>query len=292
MSRHPVYQNSTIVQTSAMASRLIVTGSNKIANALLSRADTFTQTTKPQPKPITFSPAAYDRIRKINHLSSSAVGLSSKTVGHIERIAQNIGTTLAHRKTSESSSRLGEPPAEFKPGVMNKSLIAFNTLMDGLEQSARTLLSSGGDAVHTVVQHRYGPEMGEIAKNVTRGFRNVGVVYVDATGVSRKAILKSVAKGMVIGRMYDGQQVVVGGGDGGLVPTPPVDASTGKVDYGYYGGKGSNPNQRSFPPSSSSIPSRDHPVLCRPSPSPTPPPPYSTSRTYSSGGFQTPPPKR
>lgn len=287
MSRHPAYQKSTIVQTSAMASRLIVTGSTKIANALLTRADTFTQTTKPNPKPITFSPAAHDRIRKINYISSSALGLSSKTVGQIERVAQNLGATLSRRKGIEASSgrQGGEPSADFKPGVMNKTLIAFNTLMDGLEQGARTLLNTGGDAVHTVVEHRYGPDMGAVARNLGGGFRNVGLVYVDATGVSRRAILKSVAKGMVVGRMHDGQQVVVGGGDGGQVPPNVAGSSSGKSEYGYYGGNGLNPNQ----PSSSS--SRD-PVVRRPSPTPTPPPPYGAPGTYSLGGSQPGPAKR
>lgn len=38
------------------------------------------------------------------------------------------------------------------------------------------------------------------------------------TGVSRRAILKSVAKGMVVGRTEKGDQIIVGGGDGGAGP--------------------------------------------------------------------------
>ena len=39
--QHPAYQKSTIVQTSATASRLIVTGSAKLASILASQADAY-----------------------------------------------------------------------------------------------------------------------------------------------------------------------------------------------------------------------------------------------------------
>lgn len=46
-------------------------------------------------------------------------------------------------------------------------------------------------------------------------------VYIDAAGVSRKAIIKSVAKGMVVGKVRGGGQIMVGGGDGGVFKPPP-----------------------------------------------------------------------
>src|SRR4029077_5818519 len=107
------------------------------------------------------------------------------------------------------------------PSVLNKSLIAFSTLMDGVEYGARTVLHSGTVAASQVIGHRYGAEAGAVASHLTSGVKNVGLVYIDAAGVSRKAILKSVAKGMVVGRMRDGRQVVVGGGDGGPVTPGP-----------------------------------------------------------------------
>jgi spartin len=130
-------------------------------------------------------------------------------------------------------------------------LIAFSTLADGIEQGARNVLTSGSAAASTMIGHRYGAEAGTVASNLAGGVKNVGLVYIDASGVSRKAVLKSVAKGMVVGRMRDGKQVVVGSGDGGQLSPPG--------------------------------PSRS-PVPRRPSPSPTPPPAYSAPGTYSLGG--------
>lgn len=264
MSRHPAYQNSTIVQTSATASRLIVTTSSYISNAITSGAENFMKKTKPNPKPVTFSDVTHARIRKVGTFSNSAADLSSRTLGQVERVAQNIGASLARKDAKPREGKTHHPPPDYKPGVLNKSMIAFSTLADGIQESARTVLMTSTAAASTMIQHRYGNEAGSVAANLTGGIKNVGLVYIDATGVSRRALLKSVAKGMVVGRMRDGKQVVVGAGDGGQVPS---GIST-NVEAG---------------PSGSGLGARD-PVVRRPSPSPTPPPAYGALGTVSLGG--------
>ncbi|KAK9482248.1 senescence-associated protein-domain-containing protein [Lipomyces starkeyi] len=221
MSRHPAYKNSTIVQTSVTASRLMVTGSSCLANVLASGADSFTKKSKPIPKPMTFSADTHERIRKISSISHGAADLSAKTVAQVSKYAQNFGASLARdNEKDQLSSHDGGPGnrVEYMPGILNRSMIAFSTLVDGIEQSARTLLSSGSAAATTVIGHRYGAEAGAVAAHLTGGVTNVGLVYIDTLGVSRKALLKSVAKGMVVGRMRDGKQVVIGGDSGQVTP--------------------------------------------------------------------------
>ena len=232
-----------IVQNAAMASRLIVTGSSGLASAITSGANAFTTKTKPAAKPMTFSPATQERVRKLNNLTHGAVGLSAQTVGQLGKYAQNFGAKLARRdqeKHTKSATSTGGvdkhgrplPPAEYKPSVLNKSMIAFSTIMDGVEQSAKHLLNTGASASSTMVSHRWGPDAGNVAGSIAGGVRNVGLVYVDATGVSRKAVLKSVAKGMVVGKMPNGQQLLVGEGDGGTLPEDAkekYDGGSGKT---------------------------------------------------------------
>lgn len=100
--------------------------------------------------------------------------------------------------------------------------------MDGIDQAGRNLLQSGSVAATTVVNHKYGDEAGSVASHLAGGVQNVGLVYIDAMGVSRKAVIKSVAKGMVVGRMPNGQQLVVGTGDGGVVPHETYQANMQK----------------------------------------------------------------
>jgi spartin len=224
MAMHPAYRSSTLVSKAAMASRLIVTTSSYVSKTLQSSADNFTQKTKPASKPMTFTPTTHARIRKVHTFSEGAAGLSAKTVGQVSKYAQNLGATLAKKGESQRAKRGigpdGQPVEDYKPGLLNKSLMAFSTIADGIDQAGRNLLASTSTAATTVVTHKYGAEAGEISKSIGGGFKNVGLVYIDATGVSRKAIVKSVAKGMVVGKMRGGGDLVVGGGDGGVMTAP------------------------------------------------------------------------
>lgn len=245
MSRHPAYQKSTIVQTSAKASRLIVTGSGMLAKSMSSGADSFVKKTQPNPEPMKFAPATQERLRQIHSFTNSAVGLSAKTVGQVGKYAQNFGARMTGNndpRQKRGFDKEGKPDSAYKPGILNKSMIAFSTIADGIDHAGRQLLSSSSAAATSVVGHRYGDEAGQATAKLGGGIKNVGLVYIDAAGVSRKALIKSVAKGMVVGRMPDGQQLVVGTGDGGVVPAEAYNqdlkqsATTGTSGDYYAGG--------------------------------------------------------
>lgn len=249
LARHPAYKDSSIVQNAATASRLIVTGSSYLGNMMASGADNFTQKTKPTNKPLEFNEATHNRVRKINTFTQGAAGVSSKTVGQVTKHAQNFAAGLAgHKKTraAKGFDAQGRPleADEYKPGLLNKSLIAFSTIADGIAYSGKTLLTTSGAAASTVVGHRYGEQAGSIAADLAGGVKNVGLVYIDVTGVSRRAVIKSVAKGMVVGKVRGGGEVVVGGGDGGVIPEEDRRRMEGKGDgnegapaYGPTGGE-------------------------------------------------------
>ncbi|PGH35321.1 hypothetical protein GX50_01785 [[Emmonsia] crescens] len=280
-ARHPAYAKSTIVQTSATASRLLVAGSAYIAKSLQSGANTFAQKTKPSSKPMTFTPTTQARVRRINTFSHNAAGLSSKTVGRVTKVAQNLGASVAGKKDQDSKPRSfdenGQPIYRSKPGILNKSLIAFSTIADGIDQGAKQLLQSGQIAATTVVGHRYGPEAGKFTAELAGGVKNVGLVYIDAAGVSRKAVLKSVAKGMVVGRMKDGQQIVVGGDGPHPTQYPPGSGLPGQQPPPPFMRSGSSQSLSGLTPGNTYLPRG-------PSPSPTPPPAYGSQTGRSLGG--------
>jgi spartin len=235
MAMHPAYKNSTLVSKAAVASRFIVTTSSYVSSTLQSQANNFTQKTPPAAKPMTFTPATHTRVRKINSFSEGAVGLSSKTVGQFSKYAQNIGATLAGRGDNKRTKGLGpdgQPVNNYKPGLLNKSMMAFSTIADGIDQAGRNLLASSSAAATTVVGHKYGPEAGEISRSIGGGVKNVGLVYIDAAGVSRRAIVKAVAKGMVVGKVKGGGDLVVGGGDGGVFTAVPPARMEQEADPG------------------------------------------------------------
>lgn len=196
MSRHPAYRDSSLVKNAATASRFIVTTTGYVSNAMTSGANSFTAKTKPNPKPMTFSPTTQARVRKLNSLTQGAVNLSAKTVGSVTKHAQNLGATMARRGDAKQKGydKEGKPIENYKPGLLNKSMMAFSTVADGLDHASRNLLSSSSNAATTMVGHRYGEDARNVAGSLAGGVKNVGLVYVDAAGVSRRAIVKSVAK--------------------------------------------------------------------------------------------------
>ncbi|KFY35710.1 hypothetical protein V494_05645 [Pseudogymnoascus sp. VKM F-4513 (FW-928)] len=242
MAMHPAYKGSRIVSRAAEASRLIVTTSSYVAQTLQSGADSFTKNTKPNTTPMTFTPTTHARVRKINTFTDSAAGLSAKTVGQVSKFAQNISAGVLHKgpRAQKGVGKDGKMDPGYKPGLLNKSLMAFSTIADGIDQAGRGLLTGTGTAASTVVGHRYGAEAGELSKNLGGGMKNVGLVYIDATGVSRRAIIKSVAKGMVVGKVRGGGDLVVGGGDGGeltddkVQETPPKNWKEAEAAQGRY----------------------------------------------------------
>ncbi|KAH3911209.1 hypothetical protein HBI56_107060 [Parastagonospora nodorum] len=239
MARHPAYKDSGLVQNSAAASRLIVTGSSYISNMMVKGAENFMAKTRPNDQPMVFQPATHERVRKINTLTTGVAGYSAKTVGQLTKYAQNAAAGLAgHKKThAKSVNPDGTPNDKYKPGLLNKSLIAFSTIADGISYSGKNILTHGGAAASAAVGHKYGAEAGSITSDLAGGVKNVGLVYIDVTGVSRRAIIKSVAKGMVVGKVKDKkgneQTVMVGGGDGGAVDPTDLNPKLGASNANY-----------------------------------------------------------
>lgn len=217
-----------MVQNAAAASRLIVTTSTRIGDLLNSGAENFVNKTKPNEKQMEFSPAARERVRKLHAFTQSGRSISAKTVGEATRHAQNLAATIARKgdRSAKGHDKNGKPIS--KPGLLNKSMIAFSTVLDGVAESGKSLLNQSSTAATTVVSHKYGPQAGEVAGQIAGGVTNVALVYVDVTGVTRRAIIKSVAKGMVVGKVRGGGNVVVGGGDGGSIPEADIQRAGGK----------------------------------------------------------------
>ncbi|RYP60889.1 hypothetical protein DL769_007943 [Monosporascus sp. CRB-8-3] len=228
---HPAYQKSFLVSKATYASRLLITGSQVVSNTMQSGSNSFVKNVKPVSKPVTFKPATHERVRRIGKFSGDVAGLSAKTVGQVTKVAQNLGATIAGRGDKDKAGRRGygpdgQPLENFKPGLLNRSMMAFSTVSDGIEHAARNLMTSAAATANTMVTHRWGEEAGELSKHLTGGVKNVGLVYIDVTGVSRRAVIKAVGKGMVIGKVKGGGEIIVGDDTSGTQVHPAKGANS------------------------------------------------------------------
>lgn len=229
MELHPAYKKSFLVSKATYASRLIVTTTDFISKGMQNQADNFTQKTKPVEKSVTFTPATHDRVRRIGTFSGNVADLSTKTVGQVSKVAQNFGASLARRKDKDAAARGygpdGQPLDSYKPGLLNRSMMAFTTIADGIDYAGRSLLATSSTAATNMVTHRWGNEAGELSKHISGSVKNVGLVYIDVTGVSRRAVIKAVGKGMVVGRVKGGGQIIV---SDDMAAVEPGDGTSGQ----------------------------------------------------------------
>ena len=80
-------------------------------------------------------------------------------------------------------------------------MLSAAIILASLSASAVRVMDAGGAAVTAAVSHKYGSTAGENAALVTGTMRNVVLVYVDAQGFTRKAVVKRMAKSWVKGRV-------------------------------------------------------------------------------------------
>lgn len=163
---------------------------------------------KPASTPITFSSTTHANADKVLGFTRSACKASGKAAALVGSVFGRVGDQIG-KSTGIQRAPNGAPPSGAR-GYVHKGLVAFNTVMDSLETGGKKVLSAAGDTTTSVVTHAYGAEAGQIAHRANHAVRNVGLVYIDARGVTRRAILKSVGKAAVRGRMNDGREVILG----------------------------------------------------------------------------------
>ena len=197
---------SSLVRAADVVSSGILYSSNTFSKGINSSANWYINKRPTSELPVTFQPATLERVRKIHQLSNSAVVISAKATGFLAQAAHSMGAGVRQKIA-------GDEKAGKKPSLLNKSLIAFETIADSIDTSTRQLLSTSSSAATMVVRHRYGEQAADISHGLGSTVRNVGLVYVDARGVTRKALIKGAAKGMLFkAKVGNGNEVVLGGG--------------------------------------------------------------------------------
>jgi spartin len=202
---------SSLLQAANLISSGIIYSSTLISKGIHSSVNHYTKRTRTSELPITFQPNTMDRIRKIHHLSNSAAVMSSKATGFLASAAHSLGAGIRDRFVDEAK------PTK-RSSLLNKSLIAFETVAESIDTSAKQLLGTTSDAATTVVRHKYGDQAAEVSHGLGSVVRNIGLVYVDARGVTRKALIKGAAKGVLFkAKIGNGEEVIIGGGESELM---------------------------------------------------------------------------
>lgn len=110
---------------------------------------------------VTFSPGVHSTSRQIKAFSGTATNLSGRTrdavLGVASKVGDRIGKGTGIQQTVRADGTVTNPTG--LRGVLNRSLVAANVVLDGVTLSAEQLLKDSGKASGRVIEHRYGSEV-------------------------------------------------------------------------------------------------------------------------------------
>lgn len=201
-------KGSTLLEGAELISRGIVTGADILTRLMNSSSSTYLSKAPPATTPMTFSPTAKANSQRLLKVSRTANQVSGKTIRLIGGLASKVGDQIG--KSTGLQHIPGQPPPTGARGYVHNGIRAIGTVMESVESSGKKVLSTASSSAASVVRHKYGEEAGQIADDATQSIQHVVLVYIDATGMTRKALLRSAGKAAVRGRMKDGREVIFG----------------------------------------------------------------------------------
>ncbi|KAG9124234.1 hypothetical protein FRC07_012325 [Ceratobasidium sp. 392] len=200
-----------ILRSAGYISRGILYATDLATKGMQTAAQRYVANNSPTTQPIVFSETTNANMRRVHNISGQAVNVTARTTGMIHKMI-DAGIDRMSKPKPKPADRSGAAPntPPRPPRLLNRLLISTDLILTTLEQSAHQLVTHGTDAASTVAGHRYGPDVGASTKSMGETVRNVGVVYIDARGVGRRALIKRAGKRVIKGRLGSGKEVVLG----------------------------------------------------------------------------------
>ncbi|KAF5344227.1 hypothetical protein D9756_011254 [Leucocoprinus leucothites] len=123
-----------------------------------------------------------------------------------------ISFTISSQQYQQHS--IADRPVQPKLTTTRRLLISADLILSTIDDSTRKILDSGTNNLGKVMHHKYGAEAAESSLLMAGTARNVGLVYIDMSGIGRRALLRRVGMSFVKGRVQNK--------DDGKRPVPPI----------------------------------------------------------------------
>lgn len=139
-------------------------------------------------------------IHSLHGLTETAVMISGKTLGAVGKVVGNVGSALGNKLgISKMAGEVNNaPPGGFK-GMIKSSIQAVTTVAESIEASGKHIYDSSTAATAHVAYHKLGADAAHAVTQVSASGRNVALVYIDAKGFGRRAMVKSLGKVRCLG---------------------------------------------------------------------------------------------
>lgn len=118
------------------------------------------------------------------------------------------GPALPPRAVSPGIPGVPPPLPPRKMNNKERILISADLILSTIDDSTRKLLDASTGQVGKIVHHKYGEEAAESSTLMANTARNVGLVYIDMSGIGRRALLKRATKTFVKARFQSNDKEV------------------------------------------------------------------------------------
>lgn len=186
-----------ILATGTGISQFLIYSSNMISSGMESTADWWVKNRPAAEKPLVFKDTTKRNLQIASKYTGTGAYYTQKAVKAVSGAASSLGERLTSSKKDSRNPNKG-------PGLFSRSLIAFSTVMDGIDTSTQTLLQGASSSSTRMIGHSYGKEAENLSADFGRSLKNCTMIYVDARGISRKAIIKGFGMGAVKGAVGKG----------------------------------------------------------------------------------------
>lgn len=126
----PNPENSAIITGADFLSKGIIVGAGWLSQRMESGASNWVKTRPPTESPMEFKPTTKSRLETANKYTGKAVVVTGKTAAVIGSAASAVGARIA--QATGANDGPGKGSSGWR-GMVNKSLVAFNTVSDSIE---------------------------------------------------------------------------------------------------------------------------------------------------------------
>lgn len=184
--------------------------SDKLSNGMDSAANWWVKNRPASEKPLVFKESTKTNIQRVNNMANTGAYYSRKAVVKVSDAAANLGARLvatgnttgpkSGEQTDAAAVAASSGTIRRAPdSMLNRSLIAFSTVLDGLDTATQNLIKGATESTTRMVGHSYGSEAQGVASDFGRSLASCAMVYIDVRGIYRKTIVRGVGNGMLKG---------------------------------------------------------------------------------------------
>jgi len=216
---------SGIVKTGEVVAFSVMTVASYLGGGLRWTGEKLTTMTAPVQEKVVVSEGVKSAASAVKMVAGAAVSATGSVLGVVSTAAGAVGSYAATalrgsdigKRVASIGSDGTEAAARRRAAVATvaaSSIVAALTIWESLENAGRVILKDTATATHTVVEHRYGPEAGKVAKDV-------GGAVVDAAHAAvnvRRIGVRPFAKAAAVAAVKSG----VTGGSSSVLDAAPV----------------------------------------------------------------------